>query len=226
MEQDANTNSQPFYKRMKKSSLITMIVSLSVIGVLILTTIILAIAPTYTGVNFENKPDRIEIIIDSNLLTLYADEESTKEDYNKVLNAYNASSSASVMDALLNGYAGRGKTACYSESSKSYGNLSTETTFSVTFYWDEAQEMTNGNGSTYYYTTSTGSQATTATNYDAATFAVSNESKVEEKTIFLRKTGITNLSSTHYYYTGVANFYELYKVLNDLQDDGKFSPYQ
>lgn len=227
IQQDANQSVKvPFYKKMKKSNFITAIVAFSVIGVLILTTILLAVIPTYTGVKFDNSPDRIVLKINSTQLTLYADVEETRDDFNRVWNAYNNASSPTVMDAIFNGYAGKGKTANYSASSKSYSNLATTDTFSVAFYWDENQLMTDANGSAFKYALSNGQTSIDEVYYKAATFAVSATNSVEEKTFYLRRsTALDTSTSTNYYYTGIANYHSLYNVLNALQDEGKFTVY-
>lgn len=220
-----NSTQVPFYKRMSKGNFIFFVASYSVIAVLILTTILLAVIPTYTGVKFETAPDYMVLqTSDSKYLTLYREDESTKEDFYKVWNAYNASGNPVVIDTIFNGYAGKGKTAVYSQSNKYYNNLAKENTYAITFHWNEKQTMTNGNGSQFTYTTSSNTEYTDPTYYTDAYFAVDNVNKAALHEIYLRKDNAsTSSTSTKFYYTGYANFISLYEVVGGLEDAGKFT---
>lgn len=213
-----------FFQRMTKSNRIFMIVSYSIIAALILTTILLAVIPVYTGIKYQETPDRIVLKTQTETLTLYADTESTKADFNKIWAAYNKSGSPVVIDTIFNGYAGRGMEAVYNQSSsKSYGNLASDTTYSVAFYWDEAQLMVNGNGQQFTYELS-GTQVTEPVYYTAATFAVTKDDKAQLSYGYLRKsTASVGSTSTKFYYTGYNNYYVLYKAIDTLYDEGKFS---
>lgn len=229
MENQDVTNStaqeKSFFQRMTKTNLIIMIVSYAIIGVLILTTILLAVIPTYTGVKFENTPDRVVIKTESQSLTLYADSSSTREDFYKVWDAYNASSSPTVIDTIFNGYAGKGKEAVYDQTvSKSYGNLANSTTYSVAFYWDTNQLMTDGNGQQFKYELSSGTYVQDPVYYTTATFAVNKQDTAKQITYYLRRdTAGVNSTSTRFYYTGYASYAGLYNVIEELYDAGKFS---
>ncbi len=219
-----NTENKSFFQRMTKTNRIIMIVSYSIIAALILATILLACIPTYTGVKFADTPDRIEIKTTTERLYLYADDDSTKDDFYKVWNAYNSSSSPVVMDAIFNGYMGKGKTAVYdSAKAWSYSNLANDTTYSVAFVWEEEdQMMTDKNGDQFTYKLSNGTNLKDPIYFDTATFAVSNVNKVEENKFYLRRAGYTS-TSTRFYYTAYVNFADLYAVLDQLHDNGKFS---
>ncbi len=231
MENQDNTNitvqestKVPFFKRMSKGNFIFFVVSYSIIGILILTTILLAVIPTYTGVKFENTPDRIVLKTSSESLTLYADREDTKDDFMTIWNAYNSSNSPTVIDAMFNGYAGQGKVAKYSSKIESYASLANDTTYEVAFYWDEAQLMTDSNGKAFKYTLSTGKESTEDPYYSAATFAVSNSTNVTNATIYLRMKDVTESStSTRYLYKGYSNFIGLYRAIEELEDADKFT---
>lgn len=220
-----NTEQGSFFSRMTKTNRIIMIVAYSILGALLLTTILLSVIPTYTGVKFDNTPDRIVIKSETQSLTLFADETSTYEDFYKVWDAYNASSSPTVMDTIFNGYSGKGKGAVYDQSgNKSYANLANETTYSVAFYWDDEQLMTNANGQQFEYELSNGTHISEPVYYTAATFGVSDKNSASLTNYYLRKsTATTGSTSTRFYYTGYANYVHLYYVIQGLEDAGKFS---
>ena len=219
-----NSTQVPFFKRMSKGNFIFFVVSYSIIAVLILTTILLAVIPTYTGVKFESTPDRIVLESTAGSLTLFEDDKTTRDDFYKVWNAYNRSGSPVVIDTIFNGYAGKGKTAVYDQSSsKSFANLEKENTYSIAFHWDERQMMTTANGDKFtYFLLGNKTEITEPTYYDAAFFAVDNTNKPTQNTIYLRKDSSTS-TSTKFYYTGYANFISLYEVVGELEDAGKFT---
>jgi len=212
-----------FFKSMSKGNFIFFVVSYAIIGLMILTTILLAVIPTYTGVKFETTPDYIVLKSSTASLTLYADNDSTKEDFQTIWDAYNRAGSPTVIDALFNGCAGKSKEAVYGSSSSSYSNLATGTTYAVYFCWDTAQKMTEADGSdfTYYYTGSK-VQVTDPTYYTAAVFAVSDSNTATKNTFYLRKSTATS-NSTRFLYTGYANFINLYDAIEKLDNAGKFA---
>lgn len=216
----------PFYKRMTPAALITAIVAFSLIGILIITTILLAVIPVYTGVKFANEPDRIVIKYNNEQMTVYNNDAEYQDIFDSIWNAYNDASNPSVMDSIFNGFAGKGMTANYSSSSVSFGNLSNETTFSVAFYWVDSQLMTNKDGSQFNYELANGGEYTSGIRFNSAVFSVDNTNGVVEKTFYLRRdTQSATATTTHYYYTGIANYYGLYRVLMELQEvPGNFSP--
>ena len=221
-ESNQSVEKVPFFKRMSKTRLIIACVSFTIILALIITTILLSVIQTRTSVKFENTPDRIVLNINSTQLTLYADDESTKDDFNLVYNSYNNVSSPTIMEAIFNGYAGRGKEAYYSQKSKSYANLATQTTYSVAFYWDSDQLMTDKNGNKFTYTMSNGEQSTNEIYYKAVFFDVSDSNSVQEKTFYIRRS-TSSTTSTNFYYTGIANFNSMYQTLEQLKS--KFNNY-
>lgn len=217
-----------FFKSMSKGNFIFFIVSYAIIGILILTTILLAVIPTYTGVKFESTPDRIVLKTSSTSLTLYANDASTKGDFNTIWNAYNQASSPTVIDTMFNGYAGQGKEAVYEKSSyKSYSNstLTSDGAYAVYFYWDTDQKMTNAKGEDFTYYLSDGkTEITTPTYYTAAAFSVTDSTSAEKSTIYLRKNNAsTSSTSTRFLYTGYINFTGLYDAIVALEDAGKFA---
>ena len=233
MENQDNTNVSvqdstqvPFFKRMSKGNFIFFVVSYSIIGILILTTILLAVIPTYTGVKFETTPDRIVLRSATASLTLYADDNSTKDDFQAIWSAYNQSGSPVIIDTLFNGYAGKGKVAVYEQSStKSFANLAKDGTYSVSFHWDSDQLMTDAKGNKFtYYLSGNKTQITDPTYYTAAVFAVSNTTSATQNSFYLRKKGASESSTTtRFYYTGYANFITLYNAIEKLDDAGKFT---
>ena len=220
-----STAHKSFFERMTLTNRIIMIVSYSIIAALIITTIILAVVPTYTGAKFNSTPDRVVIKSESQTLTLYEDTESTRVDFYRVWDAYNNSSSPVVIETIFNGYAGKGMTAVYdTQSSKSYGSLANATTYSVTFYWDEKQLMTDKDGKQFTYELSNGTQVTDPVYYVAATFAVSQGDQAKYSYFYLRRdTAATSSTTTRFYYTAYGNYVGLYNVLQSLYDEGKFS---
>ena len=216
----------PYYKRMTKPALITALIAFPIIGILIITTIILAVVPVYAGARYETKPDYMVIEYNNTQMTVYNNDTKYQDAFNRIWNAYNDASSPTVMDSIFNGYAGQGMTANYSSSPLTFSSLANETTFAVTFYWNDSQLMTNKDGSQFNYTLQNGSEVTTGVRYISASFSVDATNSVVEKTFYLRRdTQTATSTNTHYYYTGIANYYGLYLVLMDLQaQSGNFAP--
>ncbi len=215
-----------FFKSLSKGNLIFFIVSYSIIGILILTTILLAVIPTYTGVKFETTPDRIMLVKSSTAyLNLYADDERTKDDFNAIWEAYNDSSSPTIIDTMFNGYTGKGKEAVYEQgSSKSYSNLTSDGAYAVYFFWNDKQEMTNASGETFtYYLSGNKTQITDPTYYTSAAFSVNNSNTANKNTIYLHKDTASESSTlTRFLYTGYANFINLYNAIESLDNADKF----
>lgn len=208
-------------RKKRRNSMITSIVCLSIIGVLILTTILLAVIPVNSGARFVNKPDQIQIKIGTTSYNLDRSE-STKSDFDKIWDAYCSAGSPSVMTTIFGGYAGRGMEGHYSGSTSSYANLSNDTTFAIAFVWNNGQTMINSNGSNFVY--KTGNSTSTETTFYEAHFKVSNENAVKDVTVYLNTNRSNSSRTTNYTYTGVTNFYGLYNILNQMVEDGKFTP--
>ncbi len=206
--------------RKRKTNLIISIVCLSIIGLLILTTILLAVIPVNAGARYTNAPDHIYLKYGSTIYEVEKDDEVTGADYEAIWNAYLSASNPTVMDTIFGGYVGQGMTANYSpRNSKSFANLATDTTFSVCFFWNESQTMINPDGSQFTYTIGDAT-INSPTKFYEAYFAVSDTNAVQENTIYLRTN--TTSRTTNFTYTGVANFYGLYNILLNMVDDGKF----
>lgn len=197
---------------------IASIVCLAIVGVLILTTILLAVIPVNTGARFVNKPDQIYLKINSTFYQVDKD----SEDYNKIYNAYQNGSRPTVITTIFGGYAGKGMSSNYTASPQSFSNLSNETTFEVVFYWNELQTMINPNGSNFTYKIGE-SISTQPVQFREVHFAVKNENSVSDNTFYIKNT-TNDTTSTRFTYTGVANYNGLYKVLNQMVEDGKFTP--
>lgn len=232
MENQDNKNTQTpstqtsFFRSMSRGNFIFFVVSYVIIGALILTTLLLAVIPTSSGVRFENTPDRIVLKSSTASLTLYADDDSTKADFYKIWDAYNAAGSPVVIDTIFNGYAGKGKTAVYDQTStKSFSNLAQNGAYSVAFHWDTDQLMTDASGQKFtYFLSGNKTEVTDPTYYTAAFFAVDNSNKATLNSIYLRKnTASTSSTTTRFYYTGYANFISLYELIGELEDAGKFT---
>lgn len=215
-------------KKSKKftKSTIAMIVCLAVIGALIVTTILLAIIPTDKGIKF-SRPDQMRIIYNN---STEANFESDTEEFKKIWDTYCKSGRQPVIGALFGGYAGEGMKAVYSVSAQDYADLLTKSTssssdesakkFTVCFVWNSNNEQTmkNANGSEYVEETT---QITPK--FVAAYFEVSEDTSMITKTTYLRSTKDSDSSNkTHITYTGVANYGELYDLLNSMVDDKKF----
>ena len=207
----------------RKANRIASIVCLAVVGVLILTTILLAVIPISTGVRFVNTPDQIYLKIGSTIYQVERGDERTGEDFDKIWSAYQAACNPTVIATIFGGYAGAGMTANHSNNTNSFANLATDTTFAVTFYWKDNQTMINANGSTFTYMSGS-YENTNPTYFREAHFAVTNENVVQDSRVLLRTSTNTTSSSTQFYYTGVANYFGLYNVLNQMVEDGKFTP--
>ncbi len=208
--------------RKRRNSMIATIVCLSIVGVLILTTVLLAVIPINTGARFSSAPDSIHLQIGSTHYYVEKDNEATRDDYNKVWNAYLASGNPTVISTIFGGYAGKGMVAEHSNSTTSFSSLeSDDTAFVIEFYWKDRQTMVNGNGSTFTYMAGN-TEVTTPTTFFEAHFVVTNENVVQDSKILLRTTDTQ--SGTQFSYTGVANYYGLYNILNQMVEDDKFVP--
>ena len=88
----------------EKTSKIIAITSLSLIGVLILTVILLAVIPVNRGFNFESQPDVLTIKKADGQVVLYEDKIAEQGDtYNKVLSMLKDSGSSKILDSIYNG---------------------------------------------------------------------------------------------------------------------------
>ncbi len=207
--------------RRRQTNLIISIVCLSIVGLLILTTILLAVIPVSAGARYVNQPDMIYIKYGSTIYEVEKDDEITGEDYERIWNAYLSASNPTVMETIFGGYVGQGMTANYSPSTSSFANLASDTTFSVCFFWNESQTMINKDGSQFTYM-SGNTQVNSPTKFYEAYMAVDSTNSVQDHTIYLRTS--TTSRSTNFTYTGVANFYGLYNILIQMVNDGKFVP--
>lgn len=209
-------------RRKRRNSKIASIVCFAIIGVLILTTILLAVIPVNTGAKFVNQPDQIYLKIGSTLYQVDKEDEATKADYEKIWNAYLQGSKPTVIATIFGGYAGKGMSSNYTTSSNSFNDLADETTFEVVFYWNNNQTMINPDGSMFTYKIGA-SVSTQAVEFREVHFAVNNENVVKDNTFYI-KTTTNDSTSTRFTYTGVANYNGLYEVLNQMVKDGKFTP--
>lgn len=87
----------------EKTSKIIVITSLSLIGILILTVLLLAVIPIHRGFNFEQQPDVVTLKKSNGQVVLYANKEDQKATYNEVLNMLNAGGDAKILDSIYNG---------------------------------------------------------------------------------------------------------------------------
>ncbi|MBQ7977016.1 MAG: hypothetical protein IJ301_00235 [Clostridia bacterium] len=204
----------------RKRNMIASIVCFSIVGVLILTTILLAVIPAGAGVRYENKPDQIHVKIGTTQYQL-DQSEATKTDFDLIWNAYTSAGSPSVIATIFGGYAGNGMAAHYSASTSSYSSLATDETFAIAFIWNDAQTMINADGSNFVY--KSGSATFSETKFYEAHFAVTSENAVKDTKIYLNTNASNSSKNTNFTYTGVTNFYGLYNVLNQMVEDGKFT---
>ncbi len=214
-------------KKSKKftKSTIAMIVCLAIIGALIITTILLAIIPTNKGIKFD-KPDQMRIIYDN---TTEANFESNTEEFKQIWEAYSKSGTQPVIAALFGGYAGQGMQANYSVTALDYADLVKKSSnssddsakkFTVCFVWNSTNEQTmkNANGSEFVEETT---QITPK--FVAAYFEVGEDTSMVTKTTYLKSTKDSASSNkTHISYSGVANYGELYDLLNSMVENKKF----
>ena len=215
-------------KKSKKftKSTIAMIVCLAIIGALIVTTILLALIPTNKGIKLD-KPDQVRIIYNN---SLEANFESDTEEFKSIWETYSRSGSQPVIAALFGGYAGQGMEAVYSVNAQDYADLLSKSSssssddstknFTVCFVWNSTNEQTmkNANGSEYVEETT---QITPK--FVAAYFQVTQDTSMLKKTTYLKSTKDSATSNkTHITYTGIANYGELYDLLNSMVEAKKF----
>ncbi len=202
----------------RKANKIASIVCLAFVGVLILTTILLAVIPVNTGAKFVNKPDEIYLKINSTIYQFSKTENPT--DYDRVMNAYNAGSKPSVIATIFGGYAGKGMTSNYTASTNSFTSLSDADTFEVVFFWNEKQTMINPDGSVFKYKIGE-SWSTQPIEFREVHFAIKSDNAVKDHTFYIKS---NESNYTRFTYTGVANYNGLYNVLNEMVKEGKFGP--
>ncbi len=207
-------------KARNKANKIASIVCLAFVGVLILTTILLAIIPVYTSVKLTNKPDEIYLRINSTYYEFSKDGNPT--DYDRVMNAYYKGGSSSVIASIFGGYAGKGMKSNYTTSSTSFTSLSDSETFEVIFVWKNEQTMINPDGSEFKYQIGDSDSWNSPSGFKEIHFAIASDNEVKDHTFYI-KTSESNY--TRYTYTGVANYNGLYNVLNEMVEEGKFTPF-
>lgn len=187
-----------------KAKKIVAIVSLTIIGVLILTTIIMANVDVNHAINCA-KPDRIYIQYSSN-----SSRKLEQDDYDKVLEYINNASSETSLTALFNGTIND-----YPEivtNSSTGVSIPSTSKFYVNFVYSEPQKLMNGNksykdenGDEYYYKNLIFSISDTAGVTDVKVYVVP----------YYNTNGEVNTSDTTYtkYYKISADYTEVYNYL-------------
>lgn len=189
-----------------KAKKITAIVSLSIIGILILATIIMANVDVNHAINCNN-PDKIYIQYSSNPYVKAYD-----EDYDEIVKLINNASKESSLTALFNGTLN--DTPVVVHSNTSGNNIPSTSNFYVNFEYNNPQKLMNGNkaykdenGKDYYYRN--------------LIFSISSTDDVAEVKVYVvpyyNTNGDVNTSDVSYtkYYKVTANYIDLYNYLVD-----------
>lgn len=189
-----------------KAKKIAAIISLSIIGILILTTIIMANVDVNHAIKCSN-PDKIYVQYSSNSSLVLED-----EDYDKVLDLVNSASKESSLTALFNRTINDKPVIVNSSTSGS--SIPSTSQFYVNFVYNNPQKLMNGNkefkdenGKAYYYSN--------------LIFSVTNVDDVSEVKVYVvpyyNTNGDVNTNDTTYtkYYKVTANYIELYNYLVD-----------
>lgn len=191
----------------EKAAKIVMITSLSVIGVLILSIILLAVISVNHGFKFNQEPDTIVVHNGSSSVILYSDTiEEQNGVFNEIQNKVNASGQFKILDSIFGGYASKNDGTEYLSSSVTFSTLYSATgDYCIEYRWHAAQKIkyAKDNGEQVEYT------------YDRAYFKVTSDNAVTKVNAYLRASNTTNTYSRVVYY-GYLNTTDLFDYVSGL----------
>ena len=202
----------------EKTAKVIMITSLSIIGVLILSVILLAVISVNHGFSFnENRkisdasfnqmPDTIVVHNGSQSTILYSDKIEEQDGvFNDVFNAVKDAGNFKIIDSIFGGYASKNPGVEYLSSSVTFSSLYSATgDYCVEFRWHAAQKINYQNG-----------DETVEYSYDRAYFAVTEGDAVTKVSAYLKAYNTSNTYSrvVYYAYLNTSNLYEVVQGLD------------
>ena len=191
----------------EKTAKIVMITSLSVIGVLILSILLLAVISVDRGFKFNQNPDTIVLHNGSSSVVLYSDKIEEQDGvFTQVLNKVDGAGKFKVLDSMFGGYSSKTDGTEYLSSSVTFSTLySTSGEYCIEYRWHAAQKInyTNNEGTKVEYS------------YDRAYFKVSQENAVTKVSAYLRAANTSNTYSRVVYY-GYLNTSDLYDYVSNI----------
>ncbi len=177
------------------------IVALSLIGLLAVTTIVLAcIQYNYNRLQL-SQVEYITIYNNGDTKTLFSDVEEEKEEVNQLISLYKKAQKQNLLNALFQGNVN--KEVEVTRSTTTNLNTTVKNAVAIQFYFEKEQKIMVG-GKAYTYNNN-------EVTYRYATIVLSNNHNVEEYTLYFSN----NVSSTTTVYsiTGLAHFADLYQYV-------------
>ena len=186
------------------------IISLSVVGVLLASVILMALIPINFNLKVQNEPDIIKIYSSGNQVKAVSKVGSAadKEIYNKILEIYNDAGSHSTLNSLFLGLWGKGVSAGFGDA-KSLTSLYPSGTYCIEFWYNKSQKMIDGDGSQYVW------QDNGKQSYTRLFIPVKNSSDVEQLTYYVTESEQVS-PSPRLTYTCYGSQAKLFRYLNSL----------
>ncbi len=194
---------------------ITAIVSLSIIGILIIATLIMANVDVNHKINCAN-PDSIYVQYSSNSpIDINPNDENYVDIYNGILDRINNASKESSLTALFSGTLSD-KPSIVTNSTTSATSVPSTSDFYVSFVYNNPQKLMDGNNE---YKNADGDSVY----YKELVFSVSSTDDMQEVRVYIipyyssdnPDNGYNTNNSYYRYYLLNANFSELYNYLVD-----------
>ena len=195
----------------EKTAKIVMITSLSVIGVLILSILLLAVISVNRGFKFNQDPDTIVLHNGSNSVVFYSDKiEEQGGVFTDVLNKVKNSGNFKILDSIFGGYSSKTDGTEYLSSSVTFSTLyATTDDYCIEYRWHAVQKIkyTNNDSEVEY-------------SYDRAYFAITKEDAVTKVSAYLRAANTTNTYSRVVYY-GYLNTSDIFEYVSTYFENNK-----
>lgn len=191
----------------EKAAKIVMITSLSIIGVLILSVILLSVITVNKGFKFNQTPDTIVLHHGSEQISLFSDlEEKQNGMFSEVINKVESAGLFKVRDAWFGGYSSKNDGTEYLSTAVTFSTLySSSNSYCIQYGWHAAQK-----------TSYVKDGKTTEFSYNAAYFVVTEENNVKQVKAYLKEAGKDQTYSrvAYFSYLNTAELYEYLAGLN------------
>lgn len=195
----------------EKTSKIIAITSLSIIGILIISVILLAVISVNRGFEFKDNPTAITIRKTDGEVILYEDKIAEQDGiYTEILSRLKTAGEFKILDSMFGGYGDKTAGTEQLSSSTSFSTLYNEDgEYCIVLRWlntPQTTEYVNTNGNTITY------------QYDEAYIQLNSTDAVTKISAYLRQAGTTNTYSRIVYY-GYLNTSDLYDYVATLEYD-------
>ena len=190
----------------EKAAKIVMITSLSIIGVLILSVILLSVITVNKGFKFNQTPDTIVLHHGSEQISLFSDLDNKQNGmFSEVVKKVEDAGLFKVRDAWFGGYSSKEAGTEYLSSAVSFSTLySSSNSYCIQYGWHAAQKISYVKDG-----------KTTQFSYNAAYFVVTEENAVTQVKAYLKDAG-TEQTYSRVVYFAYLNTSELYGYLAGL----------